>query len=330
MTSYKALLVTENPDGTFSRNIVQRNLRELPPHDTLIRVKYAALNYKDALSAHGHKGITKRFPHTPGVDASGIVEECGSGKFKKGDEVIVTSFDFGMNTSGGFAEYIRVPSEWVVKKPEAFSLYDSMVLGTAAFTAGMALYKMEKCGQEPSMGPIVVTGASGGVGTIATAILAKAGYEVIASTGKTEEHELLKKLGAGKCVDRSFTNDTSGRPILKSLWAGAIDNVGGNTLVTLLKACGKEGSVACIGLVDSPKFEMTIYPFILNGVNILGIDSADFEMRKRMEVWHNLATKWNVCDKVPLIGKKCTLEEIPHFMEEMMKGKTKGRIVAEI
>jgi acrylyl-CoA reductase (NADPH) len=327
---FKAIVVSENESGSFSKQITKKNFAELPQHDTLVRVNYAALNFKDALSASGHKGITRRYPHTPGVDAAGVVEECSSGKFKKGNEVIVTSFDLGMNTSGGFAEYIRVPSEWIVAKPKEFTLKQSMILGTAAFTAGMALYKMEKCGQNPAMGPVVVTGASGGVGSLAVAILARAGYEVIASSGKKDEYDFLKELGATTCVGREFTDDKSGKPVLKSLWAGAIDNVGGNTLVTLLKGCKKEGSVACIGLVDSPKIEMTVYPFILNGVNLLGIDSAEFEMKKRIEVWNYLATKWNVVDKLEKISTVCTLEEIPAYMELMLKGKTKGRIVAEL
>lgn len=329
-STFKALVVSEREAGTFVREIKQKNIDELPSHDTLIRVKYAGLNYKDALSASGHKGITKKFPHTPGVDASGIVEECSSGKFKAGDEVIVTSYDFGMNTSGGFAEYIRVPSEWVVPKPKAFTLLQSMALGTAAFTAGMALYKMERCGQHPAMGPVVVTGASGGVGSLAVAILAKAGYKVIASSGKTGEYDFLKKLGASECVGREFADDKTGRPVLRSAWAGAIDNVGGNTLVTLLKACGKEGSVACIGLVSSPEFQMTVYPFILNGVNLLGIDSADFEMKKRLEVWDNLAGKWNVTDKLESLTTVCSLEEIPSKMDQILRGETRGRVVAAL
>ncbi len=330
MNSYKALRVTENADGTFSRAITQLPFNELPSHDTLIRVRYAALNYKDALSASGHKGITRKFPHTPGVDAAGVVEECSSGKFKKGDEVIVTSYDLGMNTAGGFAEYIRVPSDWVVAKPKQFTLQESMALGTAAFTAGMALYKMEKCGQHPSMGPVVVTGASGGVGSLAVAILSAAGYSVIASSGKKADYDYLKELGAAECVGREATNDTSGRPILRSQWAGGIDNVGGNTLVTLLKACKKEGSVACIGLVSEPNIEMTVYPFILNGVNLLGIDSAEFEMSKRLEVWNNLATKWNVISKLKNLTTICSLEEIPGWMDKILKGEVKGRIVAEL
>jgi acrylyl-CoA reductase (NADPH) len=328
--TFKALRVTEMADGTFDRRIVQLPLTDLPAHDTLIRVKYAALNFKDALSASGHKGITRKYPHTPGVDAAGIIEECTGGKFKTGEEVIVTSYDLGMNTAGGFAEYIRVPAEWVVRKPEQFTLEQSMALGTAAFTAGMALYKMEKCGQHPDMGPVVVTGASGGVGSLAIAILAKAGYKVIASSGKKTDYPFLRDLGANECVGREYANDTSGKPILRSLWAGGIDNVGGNTLVTLLKGCKKEGSVACIGLVSSPQIEMTVYPFILNGVNLLGIDSAEFEMKKRTAVWNNLATKWNVTEKLDKLTTICSLEEIPSWMDKILKGEVKGRVVAKL
>jgi acrylyl-CoA reductase (NADPH) len=328
--TFKALVVSEQADGKFIKEIKQKKFSELPAHDTLIRVKYAALNYKDALSASGHKGITRKFPHTPGVDAAGVVEECTTGKFNKGDKVIVTSYDLGMNTSGGFAEYIRVPSEWIVPMPAEFDSLQSMALGTAAFTAGMALYKMEMCGQHPGMGPIVVTGASGGVGSLAIAILAKAGYRVIASSGKQGDYEFLRHLGATECVGREYTDDHSGKPVLRSLWAGGIDNVGGNTLTTLLKACSKEGSIACIGLVSSAKIDMTVYPFILNGVNLLGIDSADYEMKKRLQVWNNLATKWNVTDKLKGVTTVCSLEEIPGYMDKILKGETKGRIIAEL
>jgi putative YhdH/YhfP family quinone oxidoreductase len=234
-----------------------------------------------------------------------------------------------MNTWGGFSEYISVPASWLVQLPEKIHLKESMVMGTAAFTAALALWKMEKCGQKPDMGPIVVTGATGGVGSMAVAILAKAGYEVWASTGKKEQHEYLKSLGATKCIDRKETNDESPRPLLRSQWAGAIDNVGGNTLVTLLKACSKEGCVASIGLVDSPNFEMTIYPFILNGVNLLGIDSAETPIDWRKAIWQKLSSDW-YAPVFSEIGTIVQLEDIPAKMEEMLAQKSLGRTVAKL
>jgi len=325
---FKALRIEEE-SGIFSRTIKTCSGLSLPNHDVLIRVHYAGLNYKDALSASGHKGITKVYPHTPGVDAAGEIVEDRSGKFKPGNLVICTSFDLGMNTWGGFSEYISVPAEWVLPLPKNLSLLESMVLGTAAFTAGLALWKMEKFGQNPSMGPVVVTGATGGVGSMAVALLAKAGYDVIASSGKKDQYDYLGSLGARQCVDRDFTNDQSGRPLLKPKWAGGIDNIGGNTLVTLLKACGKEGCVASIGLVASPDFSMSVYPFILNGVNLLGIDSAETPIDLREKIWNKLANEW-YSNKYSLSQKLVNLEDVPAEMDKMLKSESLGRVVAKI
>jgi acrylyl-CoA reductase (NADPH) len=326
----KALVVKESMEGgSFVRVIEERGLDSLPAHDVLIRVHYAALNYKDALSGHGHRGITRVYPHTPGVDASGIVVEDRSGTFREGDAVICTSYDLGMNTSGGFAEYIRVPVDWIVPLPQGLDLYQSMVLGTAAFTAALALHKMEKCGQHPSMGEVVVTGATGGVGSMSIALLRAAGYSPVASTGSEELKDWLLSIGAERVIGRSEVNDSSGRPLLRTQWGGGIDNVGGNTLVTLLKACAKEGSVASVGLVGKPTFDMTVYPFILNGVNLLGVDSAETPLALRKQLWNNLADTW----KFPLpegTHRTVPIEEIPLEMEKMMAGKTKGRVVAKL
>lgn len=326
--SFKALRITESPEKTFTRAIVQRNIEDLPAGELLIQVSYAGLNYKDALSAIGNKGVTRNYPHTPGIDASGVIVQSNSDQFKAGDEVIVTSYDLGMNTDGGFAEYIRVPVSWAVPKPQNLSLKESMIIGTAGFTAGLGLYKMERIGQHPNMGSILITGASGGVGSLAVGILSKAGYEVIASTGKSEAHEYLKKLGASECVDRAFANDDSKRPLLRPKWAGAIDTVGGNTLVTALKACKREGSVASCGLVGSPKLETTVFPFILNGVNLLGIDSANCDMDARRQVWNKLANEWKVED-LEAIVTLCRLEELDPYIDQILKGKVRGRVVVD-
>lgn len=325
----KALIVREQPEGTFTKRIEEKELSLLPDHDVLIEVHYAALNYKDALSASGHKGITKKYPHTPGVDAAGVIAEDKSGKFKVGEKVICTSYDLGMNTDGAFAEYILVPADWIVRLPQSMSLEESMIMGTAAYTAALALHKMERCGQNPGMGEIVVTGASGGVGSMAIAVLARAGYQVIASSDKTDQYEYLMSLGAHRCITRSHVNDTSGKPVLRSKWAGAIDNVGGNTLHTLIKACAKEGCIASIGLVESPDFNLTVYPFILNGVNLLGVDSAETKMETRQHIWNKLSDEWKPA-QLGLAKKIVTLDEIPAYMDLMLKGKTSGRIVAKI
>ena len=286
--NYRALIVRETENG-FTKAVETVDESFLPENEVLIKVEAAGLNYKDALSASGHKGISRNFPHTPGVDAAGKVVDDSTGSFSPGDMVICTSYDLGMNTKGGFAEYIRVPAKWVVKMPAGWTSYQSMVLGTAAYTAALALYKMEMAGQHPGLGPIVVTGATGGVGSMAVNILSKAGYEVWAATGKTSEHSYLKSLGASKILSREDVNDTSSRPLFKPEWAGAIDNVGGTTLSTLIRNCGRNGNVATIGLVDNEKLDLTIYPFILNGVNLLGIDSAETPVDLRQKIWNKLA-----------------------------------------
>lgn len=329
MTKYQALTVRESAPGTFTRAIEERSIEELPEHEVLVRVHYAGLNYKDALSAHGHKGITRRYPHTPGVDASGVVVYDRSSTFAEGSRVICTSYDLGMNTPGAFAQYIRVPAAWVLPLPRELSLYESMVMGTAAFTAALALWKMERCGQHPGMGKVVVSGASGGVGSMALGILARAGYFAVASSGKPELSAFLQRCGAREILSREDLDDRGGRPLLSPRWAGAIDNVGGNTLATLLKGCAKEGCVASVGLVASPELQTTVYPFILNGVNLLGVDSAECGMELREKIWQKLAWEWKP-DKLDSMGRKVKLEEIPLLMEELLRGEGKGRVVAEI
>lgn len=324
---FKALVVRENTDGTFSRKIEDKTIEQLPAGEVVIKVLFAGLNYKDGLSASGHKGITRKYPHTPGIDASGIVESSEDNRFKKGDEVIVTSYDLGMNHDGAFAEYIRVPADWVVNKPASLSFEKSQQFGTAGFTAALALHKMIKGGQKPEMGKIVVTGATGGVGSMAIAILAHAGFEVIASTGKSEK-EYLTSLGATEIEDRAFINDESGRPLLRHKWAGAIDTVGGNTLATLLKACDRNGNVATCGLVASPDLSTTVYPFILNGINLLGVESAECPMELRTELWNKLGKEWNVNlpeDSATYIS----LEELNPYLDAILEGKTKGRIIVK-
>lgn len=329
--AFKALRITETQAGKFERAITELELEDLPPGELLIKVHYSSLNYKDALSATGNKGITKKYPHTPGIDAVGTVELSRNEAFAVDDEVIVTGHDLGMNTDGGFAEYIRVPALWAVKKPLELTSFETMALGTAAITAASALRKMELMGQNPSMGPIVVTGSTGGVGSLAVAILAKAGYEVIAVTGKSNAKEYLQHLGAARIENRDFVNDTSGKFLLRPKWAGAIDTVGGNILHTLLKACSLEGNVVSTGLVSSPKLDATVYPFILNGVSLLGIGTAETPMSTRLLIWNKLLNDWNVKDKLNVIAREVTLEELNNtYIDSILAGKIMGRIVVKI
>jgi acrylyl-CoA reductase (NADPH) len=326
---YRALIISEKEDGEFDQRVKRVSFDFLPKNEVVIKVHYAGLNYKDALSATGHKGITRKYPHTPGVDAAGIIVSDSTGKFSEGDEVICTSYDLGMNTPGGCAEYVSVPVSWVVPLPVGISLKDSMVMGTAAYTAGLALYKMELSGQTPDMGDIVVTGATGGVGSMAVAILAKAGYNVVASTGKKDKYFYLLEIGAKKCIGRDEVDDKSDKPLLASRWAGAIDNVGGNTLATLLKACGRNGNVASIGLVDSAELTTTVYPFILNGVNLLGIDSAQTPADIRVKIWKKLATDWKL-DNIKDMQTIISLDDASHYLNKILKGKTIGRVIVDL
>lgn len=329
--SFKALLVTEKQDGKIERSIVQRELDDLPAGEVLIKVQYSSLNYKDAMSASGNKGITKQYPHTPGIDAAGVVEMSKNAMFAADDEVIVTGYDLGMNTSGGFAEYIRVPADWVLSRPRTLTLKETMSFGTAGYTAAVAIYKMQALHQDPSMGPIVVTGSTGGVGSLAVAMLAKAGFEVIAVTGKANAEEYLKYLGATTVVDRSFVEDRSGKALLKPKWAGAIDTVGGPTLNMLLKACMPEGTIVSTGIVQSHALTTTIYPFILNGVSLAGVGSAGMNMTQRKVIWKLLEEDWNVKDKFAAVVKEVKLEDLNNgYFDTILEGKNMGRIVVKI
>jgi acrylyl-CoA reductase (NADPH) len=329
---FKALWITENGDGQFERNIVDRSIDDLPPGEVLISVHYSSLNYKDAMSATGNKGITRKYPHTPGIDAAGVVELSRNPSFAVGDEVIITGYDLGMNTCGGYGQFVRVPAEWVVKKPESYTLKECMIIGTAGFTAATALYKIELMEQTPARGPVVVTGSTGGVGSVAVALLAKAGYEVIAVTGKENVEEYLQHLGAARIENRDFVNDTSNKLLLKPRWANAIDTVGGNILQTLLKGCQPDGCVVSTGLVSSPKLpDMTVYPFILNGVNLLGVGSAETVMATRLAIWSRLSTEWNIKDKLNVIAKEVTLDELNStYIDMILQGRTMGRIVINL
>ena len=321
---FKALLVSEKPDGIFVQEVVKRKITDLPDNELLIKVNYSSLNYKDALSATGHKGVSKFYPHTPGIDASGLVAFSRDKRFKPGDEVIVTGYDLGMNTPGGFAEYISVPGDWAVPLPQGLSLKEAMMLGTAGFTAAYALHKLIEGGQKPENGPVLVTGATGGVGSLAVALLSKAGFEVIASTGKPGSSDYLKALGANQITDRNEVNDTSGKPQIKPKWAGAIDTVGGNVLATILKACQKHGNVAAMGNVLSVELHTTVFPFILNGINLLGVDSATCPMSIRQELWKKLGNEWKP-DKLEIIVSQCYLEDLPEYILKILKGEMEGR-----
>ncbi len=326
--TYKAMLVTESSDGKFTRQIVQRPVDQLPPGDVLIRVNYSSLNYKDALSAAGNRGVTKKYPHTPGVDAAGIVEESSVQDVKPGDEVIVTGFDLGMNTSGGFGQYVRVPAEWVVKRPANLSLRESMIYGTAGFAAALSVHKLT-ANVSPDQGEVLVSGAPGGVGSIALSILVKLGFQVVAVNGKVDARDYLMSLGAKRVLSIEEASDTSGRPILKELWAGAIDTVGGPILSTAIRSTRYGGNVTCCGNAASPDLTLTVYPFILKGINLLGIDSVNCPKDLRLKVWERFANEWKV-GHLDKITTEVSLDQLEERIELILQGKQTGRTIVNL
>src|SRR5210317_2531003 len=266
---FRSMVVTEISDKQFVREVKQKHIEDLPAGDVLINVQYSSLNYKDALSASGNKGVTKKYPHTPGIDAAGVVVESSKPEFKPGEQVLVTGYDLGMNTPGGYAEYVRVPADWVVKLPDNLSLRESMIYGTAGFTAALSCFKLINSGVTPDKGPVLVTGATGGVGSIALSILVKSGYEVVAVNGIIDEADYLLELGAKEVITIEEADDQSGRPLLRPRWAGAIDTVAGNILSTAIKTTQYGGSVTCCGNVGAAELHSSIFPFIINGITLL-------------------------------------------------------------
>ena len=325
---FNALVVRAGEDNAYFRRIEQRSIDDLPDGDVLIRVYYSSLNYKDALSAIGNRGVTRNFPHTPGIDAAGTVAWSRVRGFKEGDPVLVTGYDMGMNTPGGFGQYVRVPAEWVVPLPEGLTLEESMIYGTAGFTAGMGVFFLTER-VAPESGPVLVTGATGGVGSVAVAVLAKLGYTVAAVTGKTAESDFLKGIGASQIVDRADAADTSGRPLLKGQWAGAIDTVGGEILATTIKSTLPWGTVACCGNVASPELPLTVFPFILRGVRLIGIDSQNCPMDLRLQVWRNLADAWNVT-AIEDLSRQIPMDDLSNNIDRILKGQQKGRVVVQL
>lgn len=324
MERFNALVVYEKDDGTFERKIEERQISDLPDNDVLIRVYYSSLNYKDALSATGNKGVTRNYPHTPGIDAAGVVVKSKTNDFKEGDEVIVIGYDLGMNTPGGFGEYISVPANWVIKKPENLTLKQAMIYGTAGFTAAMSVDKLQKFGLKDGS-KVLVTGATGGVGSIAVAILAKEGYQAVAATGKIDQTEFLKSLGAIEIVNRNDIIDEK-KALLRETWDGVVDTVGGSILASAIKALKYGCSATTCGLAQSPKLDITVFPFILRGVNLLGIDSVECDIEFKKYIWNKIANDWNI-DFPDDFYEEVSLEELNEKIDLILQGKIKGRVV---
>ena len=329
MTAFRAFRVEKTGDKKFVRRVVDRRTADLPPGDLLIDVAYSSLNYKDALSAIGNPGVTRRYPHTPGIDAAGTVVESSSNQFAPGDAVVVIGFDLGMNTPGGFGRRIRVPAGWAVAMPDGLDARSSMILGTAGFTAALAVDRLETAGMRPDGGPVLVTGATGGVGSVAVALLARLGYEVHAVTGKVSSHQLLLDLGAREVLWRHDMLQGSRRPLLKAVWGGAIDTVGGPILFNAVKALRYGASLAACGLVASPEFPATVFPFILRGVNLLGIDSVELPVLRKAEIWGRLAGPWKI-DRLATLAVPLTLDNLSVAIDRILAGEMVGRGLVDL
>lgn len=325
---YKAL-VAEEMNGEFVQSVKELNTEDLPDNDVLIQVVYSSLNHKDALSAAGNKGVTKTYPFTPGIDAAGVVEESRDNRFTSGDKVIVTSYDLGMNTPGGFGQYISVPGDWIVPLPDGLSLKEAMMIGTSGLTAAIGLEKILHQKINPKEGSVLITGATGGVGSFGVALFSHAGFEVIAATGKMDQVEFLKELGASEVIHRDAVTNVEKKPLLSSKWMVALDTVGGKMLDAVVRQTAQNGVVACCGNVLGHELHTSLYPFILRGVNLMGIDSGIALMDDRLRIWNKLANEW----KLRNLGKLCREEPLEHLPEEIhriQKGEQVGNVLINL
>ena len=328
MGLYRSFVVREQDNGEFSRSVEEKDTRELPAGEVLVRVHYSSLNYKDALSASGNRGVTRRYPHTPGIDAAGVVEDSTVSAFQPGDQVIVSGYDLGMSHPGGFAEYVRVPAAWVVMLPQGLSLEQSMMLGTAGFTAGRCVEMLVRQGCVAGDGDILVTGATGGVGSISVGILARMGFAVTALTGKNEP-AFLFDLGARAVLARGEFVRSRQKMLLPERWAGVVDTVGGQYLETAIKETRYDGVVTSCGNAASGDLALTVYPFIIRGVRLIGIDSARCPLAVRERIWQQLATEYKFSQLDHLISV-ITLEELDEAIHRMLAGSLRGRMLVRL
>ncbi|MEE4254776.1 MAG: YhdH/YhfP family quinone oxidoreductase [Desulfuromusa sp.] len=328
-TEFKALLVEQPEKKVFTRAVVTRSLDDLPVGELVVKVHYSSLNFKDALSSVGNPGVTRNFPHTPGIDAAGEVVSCEDNFYQPGDKVIVTSYDLGMETDGGFGQMIRVPNQWALALPKGLTLKESMMFGTAGLTAALSVLELVENGVNPESGPVLVTGATGGVGSLAVAILAKIGFKVTAVTGKLEETEYLKGLGAEAVISRETLMTGNERPMLKTTWAGVVDCVGGDMLAAAIKSTQYDGVVTCCGLVGSTDLNVSVFPFILRGVRLIGIDSAECPMARRTRAWRKLADEWKL-DNLAGMVDEITLDGLEEKVQSMLKGGLKRRALINL
>ncbi|WHY97169.1 NADPH:quinone oxidoreductase family protein [Peribacillus simplex] len=323
-------LVVNKQDDQFTVNIQQLSLDDLPQGEVLIRVHYSGVNYKDSLAAIPNGNIVSSYPIVPGIDMAGVVVSSEDSRFKEGDEVIATSYGIGVSQSGGYSQFARVPAEWIVPLPDGLTMKEAMIIGTAGFTAALSVLRLEENNLTPEQGSVLVTGATGGVGSFAVSILSKLGYSVEASTGKESEHGYLKEIGAATIVSREDVYDGKLRALGKQKWSGAVDPVGGEPLASVLSQIKYGGAVAVSGLTAGTSLPATVFPFILRGVNLLGIDSVNCPMDTRLKVWHRLATDFKLEHLEQLIQQEITLKELPDVLPTLLKGEARGRTIVKL
>ncbi|MFJ8245125.1 acryloyl-CoA reductase [Peribacillus asahii] len=329
MKSFDALVVNKQ-DDQFSVGVQQFSLQDLPEGEVLIRVQYSGVNYKDSLASIPNGNIVKTYPFVPGIDLAGVVVSSEDPRFQEGDEVIATSYEIGVSHFGGYSEYARIPAQWIVPLPKGLTLKEAMIIGTAGFTAALSVQRLEENNLTPDKGAVLVTGATGGVGSFAVSILSTLGYQVEASTGKEAEQEYLKKLGATTVLSREDVYDGKIRALGKQKWAAAVDPVGGEPLASVLGQIEYGGSVAVSGLTAGTKLPTTVFPFILRGVNLLGIDSVYCPMETRLKTWNRLATDFKPANLEELIQQEVTLHQLPDALPTLLKGDARGRIIVKL
>ncbi|HZG73754.1 MAG TPA: acryloyl-CoA reductase [Chondromyces sp.] len=326
---FRALMVNKTEDD-FSLDIQQLTSADLPDGDVLIKVAYSSVNYKDGLASIPNGKIVTSYPFVPGIDLSGTVVESKDPRFKEGDQIIATSYEIGVSHYGGYSEYARISGDWIVPLPDGLTLEEAMIFGTAGFTAALSIHRLEENGLTPDKGAVLVTGATGGVGSMAVAMLAKLGYEVTASTGKESEHAFLKKLGAKQIISRGEVLGEKVRPLDKQLWAGAVDPVGGESLAAVLSKLKYNGSAAVSGLTGGTNVPATVFPFILRGINLLGIDSVFCPMDTRKVIWDRMANDLKPTDVLHTIKHEITLDGLPEALSTILQGQSRGRVIVKL